>query len=48
MKKLSERIETMFDNVLNSFEKSPVKSTLKGLILAWVFKKIWEWIRNND
>lgn len=48
LKKLSEKIEDIFDGTLQSFKKSPVKSSIKCLILAWVFKKIWDLIKNND
>jgi len=47
MEKLIKKIETKFNNAIEEFEKSPLKTTIKWVIIAFIIKKIWTWYKES-
>ncbi len=44
MEKYMSKIETFFDNKMSEFEKSPIKTSIKILVILWLFKVGYNWI----
>lgn len=40
-----EKIETVVEKIVKSFEEKPIASTLKGIIILWVLKEVFKWFK---
>lgn len=47
MEKILEKLEAKFDEQIKSFEVSPLKTGIKWLIIIYVLRKIWAWVKEN-
>lgn len=47
MEKIIKNIEKKFNNQIANFEKSPIKTSIKWLIIIYIIRKIWNWIKEE-
>jgi hypothetical protein len=40
------KFEDMFSNWLDKFESEPIKSGFKALVVLFILKKIWQWVKS--
>jgi len=48
MEKILEKIEKKFDDQVQAFETSPVKTTIKWLVVIYILKKVWGWVKDEE
>lgn len=46
MEDLIKRIEGKFDLALKNFEESPLKTGIKWLIIVYILRKVYSWIKD--
>lgn len=44
MEKLMKKIEDFFEAKIKEFEESPIKTSIKILVILWVVKKLYNFI----
>ncbi len=40
MEKFLEKFDTLAETIFNEFEKKPISTSVKALIIYWIFRKI--------
>ncbi len=40
-----EKIEEVVQKVVAEFEKKPIATTIKGVIVLWVIKEVYNWFK---
>ena len=40
-----EKIEEVVQKVVSEFEKKPIATTIKGLVVVWVLKEVIKWVK---
>lgn len=48
MEKIISKIEEKFDSQIQNFEKSPLKTGLKWLLILYVLKYIYKTLTSNE
>ena len=48
MEKIIKKLEEKFDAQIKSFEESPVKTSLKWLVIIYIIRKVWAWIKEEE
>lgn len=41
----SEKIDQYVDKIISEFERRPIVTTLKGVIILWVLKTFFKWLK---
>lgn len=47
MDKILEKIEKKFDDQMKAFETSPLKTSIKWIIIIYFLRKFWSWIKDD-
>ena len=42
-----DKIEEIVQKVVSEFEKKPIATTIKGLIVLWVLKNVINWFKKD-
>ena len=45
MEKIISKLENSFEKAVEDFEKTPLKTGLKYLVIIFILKKVWSWIK---
>ena len=48
MEKFFEKIEAKFNKEMENFEKSPIRTSLKWMVIIYCIKKGWSWIKEEE
>lgn len=48
MEKFFEKLESKFNTEMENFEKSPIRTSLKWLVIIYCIKKAWSWIKDEE
>lgn len=48
MEKFFEKIEAKFNKSMDDFEKSPIRTTIKWVVIVYILKKVWSMIKEEE
>lgn len=48
MEKFFDKLETKFNSAIEQFEKNPLKTTIKWVIIIYISKKIWNMLKEEE
>lgn len=48
MEKFLGNLEAKFNKEIENFEKSPIKTTFKWVVIIFVVKKLWSWTKDSE
>ena len=48
MEKILKKLEDKFETQMKSFEDSPIKTSLKWLVIIYILRKVWGWIKEEE
>lgn len=47
MEEIFNKVEEKINNLFQDFEKKPVKTGIKLVVIIWVIKKVYNWLKNG-